>query len=187
MRNRIVLILLLTFLPHIILANEIKDNCERVIREYFNDEVVFSYYEYEIAENLLQKIERQCQQKFFKQKIVVWEILKQDTLHAIGLLDNVYGKSLPITFMTLFNTNGSVLKSDIIKYRESYGGGIADQNWLEQFNGKNNEGSFINGQDISIISGATISSHSITKGIRKLSFIIHPILDSYANRTVSIE
>jgi len=179
------LIISILFLQQGLLANEIKENCEKVIREFFNDEVVFDYYEYEINNLLIRSIEYECGQKFFKSKIVVWEIFKDDTLHSLGLLDNVYGKSLPITFMTLFDKSGNVLKSDIIKYRESYGGGVASRNWLKQFLGMNKSSPFTTGQDIQIVSGATISSHSVSRGIRKLTFLIEPILKSYENRTAS--
>ena len=61
---------------------------------------------------------------------------------------------------------------EIVKYREPYGGQISNKKWLDQFNGKDNSSSYKIGDEISTISGATISVNSITKGIRKLTILI---------------
>ncbi len=179
-------IVLIVFIQCVqVIANEIKENCEKVIREYFVEDIEYSFYEFEVPVDLKAEIERECSQRFFNDRFVVWEILKNDTVHALGLLDNVYGKSLPITFMTLFDKSGFILKSEIIKYRETYGGGVANELWMSQFNGYNDSSSYIVGEDIQIISGATISSYSVTRGIRKLSLIVKHILSRYENRTSS--
>ena len=39
-------------------------------------------------------------------------------------MDNVIGKSMPITFIVVFNDTGEVKYSSLIKYREAYGGEV---------------------------------------------------------------
>ena len=63
-----------------------------------------------------------------------------------------------------------------IKYREGYGGEVGNKRWLKQFNTYTNSSKYKVGDDISSITGATISVHSVTKGIRKLSYLIHEII-----------
>ena len=101
--------------------------------------------------------------------------MESDSIRAIGLMDNVLGKSLPITFLVLFDLKGTIIKSSIVKYREPYGGGVSNSNWNTQFEGKNFKSSFDVGDDIQGISGATISVNSVSKGIKKLTILFNEI------------
>ena len=68
--------------------------------------------------------------------------------------------------------------SEIVKYREQYGGGVKSEDWNEQFEGKDDNSDFTVGKEISSISGATISVNSVTKGIKKLSLIFNELKKS---------
>ena len=176
---------LFIFIALVIQGNEVKNNCEKIIENYFGKSVVYSFSEYQISTGLKSKIENSTGQRFFKEQIVVWEIIENDSLKALGLLDNVYGKSLPITFMVLFDLEGRVLKADIVKYREPYGGGVAERNWLNQFLGFDGNSTYKLGDDIQSISGATISCRAVTKGVKMLSLLVEEILREYEYKTVS--
>ncbi|MBN1300354.1 MAG: FMN-binding protein [Melioribacteraceae bacterium] len=167
-------------------ANEIKERCESIISEYFKNDVQYSFFEYTIEPKTRSEIEIKCQQRFLSDKVIVWEIRKADSIKAYAVLDNVYGKSLPITFLVIFNPGGSVLKSDIIKYREPFGGGVANENWQQQFTNKNKNSAFDLGSDIHVLSGATISSRSVTKGIQKLVMLIGEISKNNGNKIISV-
>ena len=101
--------------------------------------------------------------------------MESDSLRAIGLMDNVLGKSLPITFLVTFDLEGTIITSSIVKYREPYGGGVSTSSWIKQFDGKNLNSSFDVGTDIQGISGATISVNSVSKGIKKLTILFNEI------------
>lgn len=108
-------------------------------------------------------------------------ISKNDTLISIALLDNVYGKTLPITFLVCFDKSGGILKSEIIKYREPYGGAVKEESWLSQFTGKISKSNFSVGSEVQGISGATISANSVLKGINKLSLLVSHILEKHGH------
>ena len=57
------------------------------------------------------------------------------------------------------------MKSKVLIYREEYGGEIGSKRWLKQFNGKSGESEIKFPQDITPISGATISVRSMTNAI----------------------
>ena len=76
----------------------------------------------------------------------------------------------------LFSQYGDVESAKIIKYREAYGGEVSSKKWLIQFNSYPDSSIYKVGNDIAGITGATISVHSITKGIRKLSMLINDII-----------
>ena len=116
-------------------------------------------------------------QKFFREELHVWKIQDSDSTFYYGILDNVIGKTMPITFLTIFDTNHRVKTVEIIKYREDpYGGEIKNKNWRNQFKGYSDTSDYKIGRAIDGISGATLSVHSVTKGINKLSLIIKDII-----------
>ena len=94
----------------------------------------------------------------------------QEELYAF--LDNTLGKSMPITFLLIVSDNGKINHSEIIKYREAYGGEIQNRNWLDQYFGKNIFSNFSIGKEILAISGATISVNSINKSFKKLLLLL---------------
>ena len=61
-------------------------------------------------------------QKFYRDKLYYWNVFNKDNTIAYAFLDNVKGKSMPITFMVILNIDGSIISSTIIKYRHSLGG-----------------------------------------------------------------
>ena len=80
-------------------------------------------------------------------------------------------------FFTIHNSSNENNVS-IIKYREQYGGQIKSKRWLKKFENYTDTSNYIIGKNITSISGATLSVHSISKGIHKLSIIINSIIES---------
>lgn len=169
------MIIIILFLFNSLLspASDIRSEVEGHIKNYFGIETKLEFINYKIPEEIRKDVEKKTGQKFFKDFIYIWKVFRGDDYVATALIDNVYGKSQPITFLVIIDRKGEVLKSQIIKYREAYGGQISNTKWLEQFNGKNFSSSYRIGEDISAISGATISVNSITKGIRKTTILIN--------------
>ncbi len=118
-------------------------------------------------------------QKFFRKEVNCWHIINDDSTQYYAILDNVKGKSLPITFLTIFDENKQVYDSEIIKYREGYGGEVANKSWLNQFINYTDSSNYNVGGAISGISGATISVNSVSKGIYKLSILIDYIITDF--------
>ena len=106
-----------------------------------------------------------------KNYIYIWEVIQKDTLIGLAILDNVKGKSQPITYAVFFDETGAVSQSHIIKYREPIGGQVSHKYWLGQFLGKSTDSEYQVGTDIDGISGATISVNAVTRGIHRCTFI----------------
>ena len=94
----------------------------------------------------------------------------------MAILDNVLGKSLPITYLTCFNMDGQLINAHIVKYREDYGYEVGNKRWLNQFIGLDVNSDFIIGKNIDGISGATISVNSVTRGINRSAIIVEYLL-----------
>ncbi len=161
----------------IVLPQSIKENVDRAIENCFGKSIRVEFDKLKIENELKKSIEKEVGQKFFSEEVYLYRIYSESDLIGYGLLDNVYGKSLPITFLVLYDYRGTILCSEIIKYREPYGGAVKNKEWNNQFKGKNVNSDLLVGKDINGISGATISVYSVTKGIKKLTLLLDKILD----------
>lgn len=173
MKKLTLLFLLLSFIAF---PQDIQDNVNQALKNCFGNNIHFEYQKLRLEQKIKNEIEKKVGQKFFSEEIYFYKIFDNKSPIGFTLLDNVYGKSLPITFIVMFDLNGKILCSDIIKYREPYGGAVQSKEWNSQFKGKDAQSELIVGKDINGISGATISVNSVTKGIKKLTLLIKFIL-----------
>ena len=135
----------------------IKEKAEEKISEILSQDVELHFKKIDIDPKIKKKIEKSFKQRFYKSWLYSWEIKNNNQTIALALLDNVYGKSSPFTFVTVFDLKGNILGIRIVKYREPHGHEVKNKKWLANFIGKNSSSSFVKGQDIDGISGATIS------------------------------
>ena len=163
----------------ILLSSPITDKALSTIKQTFPNKISIKHNLYQIDKKTLKEIQNTVRQKFFRKEVNCWHIMNDDSTHYYAILDNVKGKSLPITFLTIFDENKKVFDSSIIKYREAYGGEIASKSWLNQFLSYTDSSNYNVGDAISGISGATISVNSVTKGINKLSILIDYIIKDF--------
>ncbi len=156
----------------------IKDDTETMIVQHFGSDIEFSFTKYDLPTGFKTPIEREVKQRFYSSFVYIWVVSEEDSIIGYALLDNVKGKSMPITFLVMYNTQGEVAHSNVVKYREPIGGDVGRSSWLEQFIGKSNKSVY---DDIDGISGATISVHAVTKGIHKLTLLLDEIKMDLAN------
>src|SRR5262245_55986006 len=91
-----------------------------------------------------------------------------DRVLGLFVLDHVIGKHLYIDYAVALDASGRIHRVDILAYRESYGGEVREASWLGQFVGKSSASALRVGQDIRNISGATLSSHHVTEGVKRI-------------------
>jgi len=166
--------LLLSFL----LANSIKENSEKYIFSQFSQDVNISMNTFKLNKINKILIQKQVKQTFYRDELYYWNISINDTTIAYAFLDNVKGKSMPITFMVILDMGGNVINVSIIKYREAYGGQISNKKWLAQFINRNNKSDYVIGKNIDGITGATISVNSLSKGIQKIALLFNKVKDN---------
>ncbi len=153
------------------LYSGIRQDVEKLLVDTYGSEATVDYYKIDIPTKLRLTIEKKVHQKFYRKNLHCWLISIDDSAKYVSILDNTIGKSMPITFLTTINNDSRVENVDIIKYREPYGGEIQHRTWLSQFIGRRTTSSFKVSKDIDAISGATISVHSVNKGVQKLLHI----------------
>ncbi len=84
------------------------------------------------------------------------------------IFDTVDGRYEAIDIAVAINGEGEAMGVEILTYREIYGYEVRSPKWRRQFHGKSADSKLKLDKDISNISGATISSQSITKGVKRL-------------------
>lgn len=98
----------------------------------------------------------------------VWRAEREGQLQGWFIVDEVVGKHEFITYAVALSPDGKVLGVDVLIYRESYGHEITEAAWRKQFLGKTIDSTLELDEDITNISGATLSCRSITDGVKRL-------------------
>ena len=158
------------------LMASIRDNAEKFINSAYGKDVQVNFIKWLPNQERKIYLEKKSRLRFMFDHIYIWEITRSDTLIGIAILDNVLGKSLPITFLSCFNFDGKLIRAHIVKYREDYGYEVGNKRWLNQFIGLGVNSDFIIGKNIDGISGATISVNSVTRGINRSAIIVEYLL-----------
>lgn len=99
---------------------------------------------------------------------MVLRISRGDSLLGFAAVGNVIGKDQPITFLVAVDRDDRLKDIDILVYREPYGGEVAYEPWRRQFRGARATDSLRVGKEIRSISGATISVHAVTLGVKRM-------------------
>jgi Na+-translocating ferredoxin:NAD+ oxidoreductase RnfG subunit len=85
------------------------------------------------------------------------------------IVDQVIGKHENIDLAVGLTAEGKVTGIEILTYRETYGFEIQNPKWRMQFHGKNHTTALILDENITNISGATLSCSHVTDGINRLT------------------
>ena len=97
-----------------------------------------------------------------------WKAQAGSQVLGVFVVDHVIGKHLYIDYAVALDTSGRVQRVEILQYRESYGGEVKENSWLSQFVGKTSGSALKVDRDIRNISGATLSSHHVTEGVKRV-------------------
>lgn len=96
-------------------------------------------------------------------------------LLGFAVVDDVLGKSLPITYLAAFGPDARVLAVEILFYRESHGGEVAERAFRSQFAGFTPDDAIDVGRDVRNVAGATISCRAITDGVHDLCLLVREL------------
>ena len=112
----------------------------------------------------IRAIEEIYMYKIYETRFTFYTGIKNGKPMGSMLIDNIIGKSFPITFMTVLNTDGTVRDVEIMVYREPQGWEVRYKSFRSQFYGKDTSS---NSNEILSISGATLSVRAIKMGVYK--------------------
>lgn len=102
----------------------------------------------------------------------VWVGRRGTEVLGYAVIDDEKGMHEPITFAVLIGPDGAVQRQEVLVYRESEGGGVRRKAFRRQFVGKTVKSPLRAGVDVTIVSGATISSSSMAVGVKRALVIV---------------
>lgn len=108
-------------------------------------------------------------------EIVIYTVYENRQIIGHALEDTVAGKWGPIHYLVGLGSQGAVLEVIVLDYQEIRGRPVAKRRFLRQYKGKTAQDPLQLREDIDGITGATISSRSLTDGVRKLLHIFEEI------------
>ena len=97
-----------------------------------------------------------------------WRAMKQGMHLGWFVADHVIGKHDYIDFAVAISPDGKIGGFEVLAYRETYGGQVRSPAWRSQFIGKQAQDPVLAGRDISVISGATLSSAHLAQAIKRI-------------------
>ena len=86
-------------------------------------------------------------------------------LQGYAFIGTAPSKTDSFEYLVLLDKDLVIVKAKVLVYREDYGGEIGSKRWLSQFISKNRDSILGYGEEITAISGATISVKSMTASI----------------------
>ena len=170
-----ILILYITVFPYFLIGG-IREDAEELIFSTYGEDIQVDFKKWNPPQEIKIYSEKKARSRFMFDHVYFWKISESNSLVGVAILDNVLGKSLPITYLTCFNMDGQLINAHIVKYREDYGYEVGNRRWLNQFLGLNASSDYKVGKNIDGISGATISVNSVTRGINRSSIIVEYLL-----------
>jgi hypothetical protein len=110
-----------------------------------------------------------------KDRYTIYIATTQGKIDGYALIDDERGLHQPITFATRLSPRGAVERLEIVTYRESRGDEVRDARFRKQFEGKTAQDPLRLNQDIDAVSGATVSSASLTTGVRRAAILVEEL------------
>ena len=121
-----------------------------------------------LSDEQMKKLSKESGQKISSRFVTVYIAKKEDENLGYGFIGYTKGKSSFIKYFVAITPDGKIHSIEIMSYRGEKGSEVRQEIFKNQFIGKSVDNNINVGSDISAISGATISSQAITKGIRKI-------------------
>ena len=118
-------------------------------------------------------------------RYTVFVAMTQGKVDGYAVIDDEKGLHQPITFATKMSPQGLVEQVEIMVYREPRGDEVRDPRFLKQFQGRSARDDLRISRDIDAVSGATISSASLTVGVRRATILVDEVASSLCKPTAA--
>lgn len=143
-----------------------------VLSSFFPHSEKVTFKTFELTAEQRARISRRLGYALPKSKYTIFVATTGDRVDGFSLVDEERGQHEPITFATRLSPRGVVEAMEIMVYREARGDEVRDPRFRKQFQGKSSQDPLRLNQDIDAVSGATISSASLTVGVRRAAILI---------------
>lgn len=126
----------------------------------------------QLSEADLQTIKKQYGIEIVTPSVKIYLGWSGSKIDGYALIDNEIGKSEPITFIIAIDPAGKVKTVAIMEFRETRGWEVKEPRFLRQFNGKRSNDHIRINDDVVNLSGATLSSYAVSRGVKKAVVLV---------------
>jgi Na+-translocating ferredoxin:NAD+ oxidoreductase RnfG subunit len=144
---------------------------DQALRQIYPDAAEFKKEIVNLSDQQQQAIAKKAQVSFdggHMVQLTMYTAYADAQVIGHALEDIVIGKWGPIHYLVGISPQGAVVQTVVLDYQEIRGRPIAKKRFLKQYTGKSINDPLQLKKDIDGITGATISSRSMTDGVRKL-------------------
>jgi Na+-translocating ferredoxin:NAD+ oxidoreductase RnfG subunit len=144
---------------------------DKAIKQAYGETAVFETQRVELSGGHMEAIEQEAGIDFrhgHTGTVLLHTVTAQESVLGYAFEDTVVGKWGPIRYLLALGVDGHIKEVIVLDYQEIRGKPVAKRRFLKQYDGKSIKDPLRLRQDIDGITGATISSRSMTDGIRKL-------------------
>lgn len=138
-----------------------------ILREFFPGSDRVTYIEVAPPAPQRATIEKQLGYRLPRASYYFYVATTKGRVDGYAFVDDELGQHEPITFAVRISGDGVVERQEVLAYREAWGGEIRDPRFRRQFVGKTLRDAFQLRVDIDAISGATISSAAMARGVKR--------------------
>lgn len=150
---------------------------EKALKKIYRKATQFKEHYINLTEDQVDQIATQARINFagsHSPRLIKYSAFANDQLIGVAYEDTVIGKWGPIHYLVGLDLEGNIIEVKILDYLEIRGKPIAKRRFLKQYRKKSINSPLRLRKDIDGVTGATISSRSLTDGVRKI-LIIHSI------------
>lgn len=121
-------------------------------------------------------IQKRLKRKIKAREFNVFVGKKDKKIVRYAFIVNEKGKHYPITFAVSLTPKALVERVVVMVYREKRGDGVKRRRFLNQFKQKSSKDPLEVNTDIVHITGSTISSWSVTAGVKKVVILLEELM-----------
>lgn len=162
----ITLVFILTMMPHAFTGSVYYTEPE-ALKRAFGKHAVINKQRYFLSKEELQSINKQTDNSVSSRIVAYYTGKKNGIITGYAYIDTHKAKSSQETILVMITPNG-IIKDVVFMQSDESSQFHPKSNWFGQFKSKNISERFRLYRDIDAISGATYTSFSITKAIRRI-------------------
>jgi hypothetical protein len=116
-----------------------------------------------LTEAQVNQLIQETQGVVFHSKVKMWRV----STGGWFFIDQVMGRDDIVTYAVGLDDHGAFVGAEVMVCNPSYDG-VRDQKWLARFKGKQRATAADLGNEIPVVTGATLSSNHLTEGIKRV-------------------
>ncbi|MSP61043.1 MAG: FMN-binding protein [Myxococcales bacterium] len=122
------------------------------------------------------RIESRLGYKLARSRYTIFVATTGGRVDGYAVFDDELGQHLPISFAVKISPAGTVERQEIVAYREARGDEVRDERFRRQFVGKSSRDAVRAGEDVVVVSGATISSRAMAVGVKRALVLVEEVM-----------